>query len=113
MALWAVYTAFFVFLSILLPCLWVSYIWDQIIDPHYDLDSIDPPEDSMLRYLMAQESTSTIVEFWTLLLFRFFYLQTNKITASLGMRTLIFVIVAGMVVTSAFLDVVRSIHEIQ
>ena len=34
-----VYTIAFVMLSTLIPCLWVSYIWDQTIDPHYDYEA--------------------------------------------------------------------------
>ena len=44
LALWTEYTFLFVILSLLLPCLWVSYIWDQIIDPHYEMDEIEAPK---------------------------------------------------------------------
>ncbi|CAB4062181.1 E4.6.1.1 [Lepeophtheirus salmonis] len=45
--LWIVYIALFLFLILLLPSLWVSYIWDQIVDPHYesmeDDINLEPP----------------------------------------------------------------------
>ena len=28
--LWFEYTGFFVIIVLLLPCLWISYIWDQV-----------------------------------------------------------------------------------
>ncbi len=83
--LWAEYTALFVFLAILIPCLWVAYIWEQIIDPHYESDSIAIPDHKLLR---------------------FFYSAAKKINTSLLTRTIIFFIVAGLIVTSSVIDVV-------
>lgn len=85
--LWLEYTFLFVFLVLLLPCLWVSYIWDQIIDPHYEMDQIQEPESRLLRL---------------------FYRMAKRINTSLTARTSIFGVVAALVVTSALLDVVRT-----
>jgi hypothetical protein len=87
--LWFEYTGFFVFLILLLPILWISYIWDQIIDPEYDMEpeDIPPPESSFLRW---------------------FYRSAKKINTSLGARTVIFLLVAALAVSSAVLDVVSE-----
>jgi len=86
--LWFEYTGLFVLLVLLLPCLWVSYIWDQIIDPHYDQDDIEEPESDLLRW---------------------FYRAAKRINTNLAARTSIFSVVALLVVTSAVLDVVSNI----
>ena len=89
MQLWQAYTVLFVFLAFLIPCLWVAYIWDQIIDPHYESDSIAIPDQRLLRL---------------------FYFASKKITTLFILRTPIFVIVALLFVTTAILDVVSSGH---
>lgn len=86
MTLWTEYTVLFAFLALLMPCLWVSYIWEQIIDPHYESDNIAIPEHRILR---------------------FFYSASKKINTSLVARTTIFFIVAVLFVTTAVLDVVQ------
>lgn len=88
--LWLEYTVVFVFLVLLLPCLWVSYIWDQIIDPHYE-DRVEEPDSRLLRS---------------------FYRAAKRINASLAARTSIFLAVAVLIVTSALLDVVRSARKL-
>lgn len=85
--LWIEYTVLFVFLSLLLPCLWVSYIWDQIIDPHYENDNIAEPNHRLLR---------------------FFYHAAKKINTSLVTRTVIYIVVAVLIITSALLDVTTA-----
>ena len=87
MQLWQAYTVLFVFLAFLIPCLWVAYIWDQIIDPHYESDSIAIPDQRLLRL---------------------FYFASKKITTLFILRTPIFVIVALLFVTTAILDVVSG-----
>lgn len=62
--LWFVYTFFFVFLVLLLPCLWVSYIWDQIIDPHYEMDQIEEPQNSVIRYVQHNDILVILVGMW-------------------------------------------------
>ncbi len=86
--LWFEYTAFFVFLVLMLPCLWISYVWDQIIDPEYNMDpeEIPSPDSSFLRW---------------------FYMRAKQINTSLKFRTMVFLAVAILAVTSAVLDVVR------
>ena len=88
MQLWQAYTVLFVFLAFLIPCLWVAYIWDQIIDPHYESDSIAIPDQRLLRL---------------------FYFASKKITTLFILRTPIFVIVALLFVTTAILDVVSGL----
>lgn len=74
-----------------MPCLWVSYIWEQVIDPHYESDNIAIPDHRVLR---------------------FFYSASKKINTSLLARTLIFIVVAVLFVTTAVLDVVSYLHDI-
>ena len=83
--LWITYTVLFVFLTLLIPCLWVSYIWDQIIDPHYESDNIAVPDHRLLKV---------------------FYFASRKITSNFWWRTPIFFIIAALFVTASVLDVV-------
>ena len=85
--LWAEYTFLFVLLTLLLPCFWVAYIWEEIIDPHYESESIPEPEHRILR---------------------FFYSISGPITRSLGIRTLIYIIISCLFVTTAVTDVVSN-----
>lgn len=73
------------FLTLLIPCLWVSYIWDQIIDPHYESDNIAVPDHRLLKV---------------------FYFASRKITSNFWWRTPIFFIIAALFVTASVLDVV-------
>ena len=75
----------FVLLALLIPCLWVSYIWDQIIDPHYESDSIAVPDHRLLRL---------------------FYMASKKITGRFLLRTPIFIVVALLFVAFGILDIV-------
>ena len=82
-----VYTIAFVFLSILTPFLWVSYVWDQTIDPHYDYDNaVQEPELWFLNKL---------------------YHGSRRINSSLALRTTVFILVSILIILSAVLDVVR------
>lgn len=87
MYLWSAYTILFVMLALMIPCLWVAYIWDQIIDPHYESDSIAIPDHRLLRA---------------------FYFAAKKITSNFLMRTPIFVIVSVLFVVTAVIDVVSQ-----
>ncbi|TRY75805.1 hypothetical protein TCAL_07001 [Tigriopus californicus] len=85
--LWGEYTLIFVLLVGLLPCFWVSYIWDQVIDPHYDMELLEAPKDAMLN---------------------FFYRQAKRINESFWARTTIFSIIMLLIVSSALLDVLTA-----
>lgn len=69
----------------MIPCLWVAYIWDQIIDPHYESDNIAVPQNRLLRYC---------------------YTASKRITTQFWLRTPIFVIVSLLFVVTAVIDVV-------
>ena len=75
----------FVLLALLIPCLWVTYIWDQIIDPHYESDTIPIPDHRLLRC---------------------FYYASKKITGRFLLRTPIFIIIALLFVAFGVLDIV-------
>ena len=90
--LWAEYTFLFVLLTLLLPCFWVAYIWEEIIDPHYESESIPEPEHRILR---------------------FFYSISGPITRSLGIRTLIYIIISCLFVTTAVTDVVSNCQTLR
>ena len=82
---WSAYTVMFVLLALLIPCLWVTYIWDQIIDPHYESDTIPIPDHRLLRC---------------------FYYASKKITGRFLLRTPIFIIIALLFVAFGVLDIV-------
>lgn len=90
MHLWTAYTVLFVLLALMIPCLWVAYIWDQIIDPHYESDNIAIPEHRLLRA---------------------FYTASKRITTQFCLRTPIFVIVSLLFVVTAVIDVVRELEN--
>lgn len=85
--LWIEYTVLFVILTLLLPCFWVTFIWEEIIDPHYESESIPLPEHRILR---------------------FFYSISGRITQNLAIRNLIYIVISGLFITSAVRDVVGA-----
>ena len=50
MFLWLVYMVTYTFLLALVPCTWISHIWDQIIDPEFDLEHIEQPENRLINF---------------------------------------------------------------
>ncbi|XP_040564201.1 adenylate cyclase type 4 isoform X2 [Lepeophtheirus salmonis] len=88
--LWIVYIALFLFLILLLPSLWVSYIWDQIVDPHYesmeDDINLEPPFAGL----------------------RAFYHISRRISGSWVTRNFIFVVVSFLIMISSVIDVVTT-----
>ena len=81
----------FVLLALLIPCLWVTYIWDQIIDPHYESDTIPIPDHRLLRC---------------------FYYASKKITGRFLLRTPIFIIIALLFVAFGVLDIVSISYAV-
>lgn len=49
MYLWVTYMITYTFLLALIPCTWISYIWDQIIDPEFDLEHIEQPQNRLIN----------------------------------------------------------------
>ena len=47
--LWVTYMITYTFLLALIPCTWISYIWDQIIDPEFDLEHIEQPQNRLIN----------------------------------------------------------------
>jgi len=84
-----VYTIAFVMLSTLIPCLWVSYIWDQTIDPHYDYEAraIQEPDIWLIKKL---------------------YRSSQFINTSVPLRTAIYFLISLLVILSAVLDVANA-----
>ena len=83
--LWTEYTVLFVMLTLLIPCFWVTFIWEEIIDPHYESENIPVPENRVLR---------------------FFYGISRPITEHLSIRTIIYIVISSLFVTTAVTDVV-------
>ncbi|XP_023319662.1 adenylate cyclase type 2 [Eurytemora carolleeae] len=83
--LWVLYVLLFVVLVFLIPCTWISYIWDQIIDPQFDLDYIAQPDNAIIK---------------------FFYQASGKLNTKSLHRNIIFVFVSIMIVFSAIMDIV-------
>ena len=86
--LWTEYTVLFVMLTLLIPCFWVTFIWEEIIDPHYESENIPVPENRVLR---------------------FFYGISRPITEHLSIRTIIYIVISSLFVTTAVTDVVSII----
>ena len=84
---WWAYTALFVLLALLIPCMWIAYIWDQVIDPHYESDSIAIPDNCIIRL---------------------FYFSSKKITNHFVLRMPIFITVALLFAAFSILDIVRK-----
>ena len=72
-------------LTLLIPCFWVTFIWEEIIDPHYESENIPVPENRVLR---------------------FFYGISRPITEHLIIRTTIYIVISSLFVTTAVTDVV-------
>ena len=60
----------------LVPCTWISYIWDQIIDPEFDLEKIEQPENKIIKL---------------------FYEASGRINTSVVMRNVVFVLIDNVV----------------
>jgi len=83
--LWVMYVIIFIFLVYLIPCTWISYIWDQIIDPQFDLDYISQPDNPVIKFFYQASGT----------------LNTNSL-----FRNLIFMFVSVMMVASSVVDII-------
>ena len=86
MILWIAFGAGGSYLILVVPFVWVGYVWNRIKDPHQELDSIPDPQSAFIRY---------------------FYKASDRIAQSLICRTLIYLSVAVVLSTFAIIDVVR------
>ena len=48
--LWVVFMVIYTILLALIPATWISYIWDQIIDPQFDLEHIEQPDNKLIKF---------------------------------------------------------------
>ena len=69
----------------LIPCTWISVIWDQIIDPEFDLEHIEQPENRIIKM---------------------FYTVSGKINTSVFIRNVVFVVIGVMTMLSSVLDLI-------
>ena len=69
----------------LLPCTWISVIWDQIIDPEFDLEHIEQPESRVIKL---------------------FYKASGVINTNVLIRSIFFVLIGIMTTLSAVLDLI-------
>ena len=83
--LWILYMIIYTFLLVLIPCTWISFIWDQIIDPEFDLEHIEQPENRLIKA---------------------FYQASGKINTSFLFRNLIFIFIGIMIMFSSVLDLI-------
>jgi hypothetical protein len=65
-----------------------TFLFSQIIDPHYENDSVQQPENRLLRV---------------------FYNASKLINVNMWIRHAIFLVVVTLVISSAVLDVVRAV----
>ena len=69
----------------LLPLTWISVIWDQIIDPEFDLEHIEQPESRVIKL---------------------FYKASGVINTNVLIRSIFFVLIGIMTTLSAVLDLI-------
>lgn len=69
----------------LLPLTWISVIWDQIIDPEFDLEHIEQPESRVIKL---------------------FYKASAVINTNVAIRNICFVVIGIMTSLSAVLDLI-------
>ena len=74
---------------ILIPYVWVSYIWNRIKDPHREADFIPDPGNRFVLY---------------------FYKMANRVTRKWAYRTLIYISVSIVLSIFAIIDVVRTFY---
>jgi hypothetical protein len=72
---------------ILIPFVWVGYIWSRIKDPHRELDYIPEPENKIVR---------------------FFFKTSNRVSSSWLLRTFLYLLISLLVSTFAIIDVVKK-----
>ncbi|CAL8101856.1 unnamed protein product [Orchesella dallaii] len=84
--LWFILAAGCTFLLILIPFVWVGYLWTQIKDPHRELDVIPLPQNRLVRLLFH---------------------SSNRITGSCLRRTLLYFVIAMLISFFAIIDVIE------
>jgi len=83
--LWVVFMVIYTILLALIPATWISYIWDQIIDPQFDLEHIEQPDNKLIK---------------------FFYKASGNINTSVMTRNVVFVVIGIMTMLSSVIDLV-------
>jgi len=86
MILWIAFGIGGSYLLLIVPFVWVGYVWNRIKDPHQELDSIPDPKQRIIRH---------------------FYKTSDRIAKNWVCRTLIYLTVAVVLSTFAIIDVVR------
>ena len=71
----------------LIPSTWISVIWDQIIDPGFDLEKIEQPENKIIKL---------------------FYEASGRINTSVVMRNVVFVLIGVMMMLSSVYDLILT-----
>ena len=83
--LWITFMLIYSVLLGLLPLTWISVIWDQIIDPEFDLEHIEQPESRVIKL---------------------FYKASAVINTNMAIRNICFVVIGVMTSLSAVLDLI-------
>ena len=83
--LWITFMLIYSVLLGLLPLTWISVIWDQIIDPEFDLEHIEQPESRIIKL---------------------FYKASAVINTNMAIRNICFVVIGIMTSLSAVLDLI-------
>jgi len=92
LVLWLAFCIAASYLLTLVPCVWVSFLWNRLKDPHREREFIPDPENPIVLY---------------------FYKMANRITRRWIIRTLIYISVALVLSTFAIIDVVSSISIVK
>ena len=85
MILWVIYMIIYTMLLALIPATWVSFIWDQIIDPEFDLEHIEQPENKLIKL---------------------FYKASGSINTSVTTRNLVFILLGIMTMLCSTMDLI-------
>ena len=85
--LWVQYMVIYTILLALIPSTWISVIWDQIIDPEFDLEHIEQPENRIIKL---------------------FYKASAKINTSVIIRNVVFVVLGIMTMLSSVYDLILT-----
>ena len=85
--LWVQYMVIYTILLALIPSTWISVIWDQIIDPEFDLEHIEQPQNRIIKL---------------------FYKASGKINTSVIMRNVVFVVLGVMTMLSSVYDLILT-----
>jgi len=83
---WVMFNIVLTFHLLLMPFVWVAYIWSKVKDPHRELDKIPESQSPVIKHLTR---------------------CSNAVTNSCGLRVAIFIVISVSISLFAIIDVVN------